>query len=234
MLILNQTHMIEDIEIPEEVPLMTLSDAVLFPQAIMPLFIFEPRYRKMLRDVLPENRILAIATLDQRTKEATHTEAFYPVAGIGVIRACKQNPDGNSNLILQGIARVRFESITREKPYRTARIRRIVSHPGGSEEQMLSTKKQLIYLIRTQRRLGAKIPKEIIEFLSNVNATEELLDLAIYILCSSTSLKLELLETSAVIPRFKKFELFLEKEILQLKLNSKLKGNLNDDDIGNN
>ena len=109
---------------------MILSNAVLFPQSIMPLFIFEPRYKKMLDDILPSNRFFAIATLDERTKEAANEEKFYPVAGVGVIRACKLNPDGNSNLILQGVSRVRLESITKEKPYRIASISQIISNPA--------------------------------------------------------------------------------------------------------
>lgn len=226
--------MIQNIEIPKEVPFMTLSNAVLFPQSIMPLFIFEPRYKKMLSDILTSNRFFAIATLDERTKEAASEEKFYPVAGIGVVRACKQNPDGNLNLILQGIARIRFESVVSETPYRTGSIKQIISTPGGTDEQIVSMKHQLIDLIQTQRRLGANITKEIFSFLSSIDDPESMLDLAIYTLCSSTTLKLELLEMSEVLQRFERFFLFLEAEIQQLKINLKLKGNLGDDDIGNN
>lgn len=226
--------MIQNIEIPQEVPFMTLSDAVLFPQAIMPLFIFEPRYRKMLDDILLSDRIFAIATLDESTPEAASSEMFYPVAGIGIVRACKKNPDGNLNLILQGIARVRFESITSDVIYRKAGIRPVISEPGGTGQQIESMRKQLIRLIQTQHRLGAKIPKEIFLFLSKVDDPESMLDLAIYTLCGSTKLKLELLETANVLSRFEKFAFFIETEIQKLKLNLKLKGELEDDDIGNN
>ena len=50
----------QEIEIPRVVPVMTLSQTVLFPQAMMPLFIFEPRYREMLTTVLEEDRILSL------------------------------------------------------------------------------------------------------------------------------------------------------------------------------
>ena len=224
----------QNIKIPKEVPFMTLSDAVLFPQAIMPLFIFEQRYRKMLDDVLTSDRFFAVATLDERTQETTTEEKFYPVAGIGIIRVCRQNPDGNLNLILQGVARAKLELVVNEKPYRKASIHPIISTPGGTDQQIASMKKQIVHLIQTQHRLGANIPKDIILFLSNVNDPEGMLDLAIYTLCSSTALKLELLETSNILSRFEKFALFLETEINQLKLNMKLKGKLDDDDIGNN
>lgn len=226
--------LIQNIEIPKEVPFMTLSDAVLFPQAIMPLFIFEPRYKKMLNDILPADRVFAIATLDESNTKTADKEMFHPIAGVGIIRACKKNPDGNLNLILQGIARVEFESVISETPYRKASVKPIISKPGGTNQEITSMKKQLIHLIRTQRRLGADIPKEIFLFLSNIDEPESMLDLAIYTLCNSTKLKLELLETSNVLSRFEKFAIYIETEIRKLKLNIKLKGDLDDDHIGNN
>ena len=226
--------MIQNIEIPKEVPFMTLGEAVLFPQAIMPLFIFEPRYKKMLSDILPADRVFAVATLNESSTETADKEMHHPVAGVGIIRACKKNPDGNLNLILQGIARVKFESIISETPYRKASVKPIISKPGGTEQQMASMKKQLTHLIRAQGRLGADIPKEIFLFLSNIKDPESMLDLAIYTLCRSTALKLELLGTSNVLSRFEKFALYIETEIQRLKLNIKLKGDLDDDHIGNN
>lgn len=226
--------MIEDVEIPSEVPVMTLSNAVLFPQAMMPLFIFEPRYKEMLSDVLKNDRIFAIATLDERTEEATNSETPYSVAGIGVVRACKKNPDGSSHLVLQGLARVEFESIVSYEPYRTARIRQILSEPGGSDERIATIQSRLLSLIQTQRRLGAGIPKEVLKFLGNISEPENALDLAIYTLCSSATLKQELLETRGIVPRYEKFADFLQSEIERLKLDIKLKGKLDDKDIGNN
>ena len=102
---------IQEIKIPKEVPVMTLSQTVLFPQAMMPLFIFEPRYREMLSNVLEEDRIFAVAALDDREEDSETLETPCNIAGVGVIRACKQHPNGTSNLILQGLARVEIERI---------------------------------------------------------------------------------------------------------------------------
>jgi len=48
-------------KIPREVAIMTLPNATLFPQALLPLYIFEPRYRQMLADALHSNRLFAVA-----------------------------------------------------------------------------------------------------------------------------------------------------------------------------
>lgn len=223
-----------EIEIPSEVPVMTLSETVLFPQAMMPLFIFEPRYRQMLSDVLTNERIFAVAALDPEQEESEVMETPYPIAGVGVVRACKQNPDGTSNLILQGLARVHFEEIVSEEPYRRARIRQVLSESDGPEQSMSAIRSTIVSLVKTQMRLGAAIPKEVPQFLSNIKEPENVLDLAIYTLCTSSKLKQQLLETRGILERFNKFVAHMRAQIEQMKLDRKLKGGLEDDHLGNN
>lgn len=224
----------QEIEIPREVPVMTLSQTVLFPQAMMPLFIFEPRYREMLSTVLEGDRIFAVAALDERDEDAEVLETPYSIAGVGVVRACKQNPDGTSNLILQGLARVKFENFVCEEPFRRARIQQLMSESDGSEETLCSIQPTLLALVQIQMRLGADIPKEVLQFLSNLKEPESVLDLAIYTLCPSGSFKQDLLETRGILARFGKFERFLRSQVDRLKLDRKLKGGLDGDGIGNN
>ena len=224
----------QEIEIPREVPVMTLSQTVLFPQAMMPLFIFEPRYREMLSTVLEGDRIFAVAALDERDEDAEVLETPYSIAGVGVVRACKQNPDGTSNLILQGLARVKFENFVCEEPYRRARIQQLMSESDGSEETLGSIQPTLLALVQIQMRLGAEIPQEVLQFLSNLKEPESVLDLAIYTLCPSGSFKQDLLETRGILARFGKFERFLRSQVDRLRLDRKLKGGLDGDGIGNN
>ena len=70
--------------IPGKTPLMILSNATLFPSAILPLNIFEPRYRMMLSDVLESHRMFAIAM----RRPGTRREVPIPVACLGVVRVC--------------------------------------------------------------------------------------------------------------------------------------------------
>lgn len=225
----------QELEIPYEVPVMTLSSTVLFPQAIMPLHIFEPRYREMLKNVLSGDRIFAVAALNEANAAVDPGgEPPHSIAGVGIVRACRTNEDGTSNLVLQGLARVKLEEITRENPYRTARIRQVASQTDGPAEVLQSIKPTLLQLIETQRELGAPIPKEVIQFLGNVADSETVLDLSIYTLCGSGALKQELLETREVVTRFDKFETYLQRAIEQMRLDSELKGDLGDESVGNN
>lgn len=105
------------LKLPTSMPIMALSGVTLFPNALLPLYIFEPRYRQMLASVLEGDRIFAVGMVRPDTGE----ESIYPVAGAGLVRACVGQPDGTSQLILQGIGRVRFESFPQTEPYLVGR-----------------------------------------------------------------------------------------------------------------
>ena len=95
--------------IPGKTPLMILSNATLFPGAILPLHIFEPRYRRMLSDVLESHRMFAIAM----RRPGTRREVPMPVAWLGVVRVCVGVPDGTSNLLRNPLERqVVLEALT--------------------------------------------------------------------------------------------------------------------------
>ena len=96
-----------EINVPHEIPVMTLPDVAFFPQALLPLHIFEPRYLTMLGDVLASNRLFAVAGLNSSLAESgDQAEPPHRVAGIGMVRACQKSENGTWNLLLQGLARV--------------------------------------------------------------------------------------------------------------------------------
>ena len=105
-------------DLPKSVGVMILPSVNLFPQAILPLFIFEPRYRRMLRDALESHRMFCVAMQRPEAEEDSPSR----VAGIGLIRASVENPDGTSNMIVQGVARVSLGRVLRRRPYRVHSI----------------------------------------------------------------------------------------------------------------
>lgn len=105
-------------ELPDHSPVIILSDIVFFPGTMLPLHIFEPRYREALSDALESNRFFSVA---QRVDGNAQDEAAS-VAGLGLIRASVTNSDGTSNMILQGVARVRLGPPAQEREYPYHRV----------------------------------------------------------------------------------------------------------------
>jgi Lon protease-like protein len=113
--------------LPTEVPLFPLPNVVLFPAALLPLHIFEPRYCAMVADALEEERLIGMVML-RPGWEADYEQApaVYPIGCAGFITHADRLPDGRYNIILRGLEKFR---ILDERPardgtrrYRVARI----------------------------------------------------------------------------------------------------------------
>lgn len=223
-----------EITVPHEIPVMTLPQVVFFPQALLPLHIFEPRYRQMLADVLSTDRLFAVAQLDVR--RAARSDAFEPlhqVASIGIVRACQGNSNGTSNLLLQGLCRVQVRGIIEEEPYRRIRVRPLASTVADDNLANVRRRNALWKLIAWKQKLGA-IPEEMADFLRHVNDPDTFVDLAASTLCDNAALKQQLLETLDVGARLELFSRRLRHDIEKLRLRQRLQGGLDDDQIAHN
>jgi ATP-dependent Lon protease len=228
-----------EITLPDEVPMMTLPNTAFFPQALLPLHIFEPRYRHMLRDVLASNRLFAVAGLNAgEMNQADRFEPPYRIASVGIVRACQKNDNGTSNLLLQGLCRVAVESILRDEPYRKVRIRALTSEPGGTVDENQALRREVSRLINLKLRLSRLSAgpgsAEMASFLKTVEDPESFVDIAAFSLCDDPPLKQRLLETLDVGRRLRLFGEQLRREIDRLKVQRKLQGRLSDDRIADN
>lgn len=111
----------------EWMPLFPLPSAVLFPRAVLPLHVFEERYRVMTREALSGSRMIAIALLKPGHECSYHTlEApIHDVVCTGRILREECLMDGRYNFLLQGVARAKVIEEDRSGPYRRARLVRL-------------------------------------------------------------------------------------------------------------
>ena len=155
--------------LPAEIPLFPLPNVVLFPAALLPLHIFEPRYRAMVADALDGERLIGMVML--RPGWEAHyerTPAIYPVGCAGFITHADRLPDGRYNIMLRGLEKFR---ILRERParqgdekYRIAEIESIEEAPLDRGAAALSdARARLERLIAKQlhRSADESIPKDI-------------------------------------------------------------------------
>jgi len=214
---------------------MTLTNTVLFPHAMLPLYIFEPRYRQMLEDVLAGDRLFVVAREnEERGRETDEFEPPFPVASVGIIRACQQDKDGCSHLILQGLLRVRFQRIVQETPYRIGEFDHLITESGGSEPELAAKRQDLAKLVKERQRLGSSAPNEVFDFLEGFGDPETYLDLASFTLCDDNDVKQELLETLNASQRFERLRDYLLASNASLTLERKLRGNLDSDEVDRN
>lgn len=157
----------QKLNLPSHAPVMILPGAHLFPNAMLPLYIFEPRYRQMLAWSLEQHRMFCIAPMKPGISEARAIGDFHHVVGLGLVRACVGRDDGTSHLVLQGIARVRITGILQEKPFRIAEMRELLSEPAEPREREGLTTK-LLELCALLRAGGATVPEALDKQLAQI------------------------------------------------------------------
>lgn len=210
-------------EIPNEAGVMTLPNATLFPHALLPLYIFEPRYQRMLEQALDSDRMFVVAM----RRPGVSREIPFSVAGLGLVRVCVRNADGTAHLVLQGITRVELGKTTRRRPFRVSRIRPLPTPARDSVtiDALLAKVRDLV-----SERVEQELPtvegaskivsvKEVVACLEKLNDPDRVADLVSWSLLRGAAERQTILETVEVEPRLKHLIHFLMAEISQQRRN---------------
>ena len=200
------------ITLPDEIPVMPLPGAVLFPHALLPLYIFEPRYREMLEHALQRDRMFSVTLVKPSCPEWHAPEDFFHFATVGLIRACVGRGDGISNLVLQGLHRVRFTSFEQEAPFPVAKIDIIESDNNATVETEALGEK-VVELYRKLKNDGRQLSPKIDHYLTQLGDLEMLADLVASTFVDDPLRRQRMLEESSVNQRLRLLITFLQDEI---------------------
>jgi len=108
-----------------------LPNVVLFPQMPLPLHVFEPRYRKMVADVLDTHRTIGMTLLRPDWEADYHGRPpVYTVGCAGRMDQCDPLEDGRFDILLRGLTRFRILEEHAGEPYRLATIEALADMPG--------------------------------------------------------------------------------------------------------
>ncbi len=152
------------------VPLFPLSSVVFFPNTLLPLHIFEPRYREMVNTSLESEKIIGMALLKPGWESDYYgNPEVYDVIGMGRIVSSETLDDDKINIFLYGLQRAKIVEIVKDLPYRLARVSILENIQDSSSESMRSEIDELIqtwnlYLDEKQKshriNVNTKLPLE--------------------------------------------------------------------------
>ncbi len=197
--------------LPEQIPVMPLPGALLFPHALLPLYIFEPRYCEMLEHALNYHRMFSVALIKPQHAQWRSPEDFFHIAGVGLIRACVGRGDGTSNLILQGLERVRFTAFEQATPFPIATIDTLESDSVSSvETEALAAK--VLELYSKFKGAGRQLPAKVDRYLSDLGDPEMLADLVASTFINDALRRQRVLEELSVNQRLRLVIQYLREE----------------------
>ena len=105
-------------DLPHELPVFPLSNAIFFPKTLLPLNIFEPRYKQMTEHAVDGNKLIGMVQSNQKIDEKGKAEV-YNIGCVGYIEFHSKTPDGRYLINLKGISRFKIkEEINTNNLYR--------------------------------------------------------------------------------------------------------------------
>ena len=134
-----------------ELPLFPLPDIVLFPRDVLPLHIFESRYRMMLQTVLEDERRCGVVRWNP------NTQTMASIGCCAEILQHQTSEDGRSNIVTLGQQRFRVLDVVREAPYRTAMVSWIEDDPVEDRDQLTELAQNVSQALRDVVELTGKL-----------------------------------------------------------------------------
>jgi Lon protease-like protein len=132
------------------IPVFPLPNVVLFPKVHLPLHIFEPRYRQMIKDTMAGSKLIGMALLQGEWSKNYHGNPdIYPIGCVGEIVSATALPDGRFNIVLYGLKEFQIvEQILEQTPYRQATVLLREQAGGTSQSLAASVRSEILDLVR--------------------------------------------------------------------------------------
>ena len=117
-------------QLPDPLPIFPLPNVVLMPNASLPLYIFEERYKEMVRDCLAGEPYLSVALLQKGWEKQPGAPRPYPVAGFGRIARAVRRPNDCMDIVIQGMGRIEMLDFHDDRAYLRASVRTLSPAPA--------------------------------------------------------------------------------------------------------
>ncbi|MBN1342664.1 MAG: endopeptidase La [Phycisphaerae bacterium] len=207
--------------IPEEVPILTIRDAVAFPGAIVPLEIGRTKSRKVIDAAMEGDRIIGLLAQRHSETEDPGISDLYRIGTAAMILRMAPLPNGNISIICHGMVRFGLEGLLQSDPFLIGKIHTRYDEVGPSTE--------LDALIHTVREMAVKfvelspnVPDEAVSVLNTIDRPGALADFLGQNLGIGLVYKQELLETFDIVQRLRKISAALTSQLEVLELSQKI------------
>jgi Lon protease-like protein len=173
-----------------------LPDAVLLPGSVLPLHVFEQRYRDMMGDVLDGDPVLAIARLRPGYEhDYQGRPPVFATAGVGRVVSHDLLEDGRYNILVQGLGRVRIENeLPPQESYRRVRARLLTDDTSRRPDEVIATHTQLLALCERVADSLGDTGEQLRELLQTTDTPAECADVIGAALLTSPDARQDLLE----------------------------------------
>src|SRR5674476_377376 len=221
---------LEDVDVPEAIPILSLRNTVLFPGVVLPISIGRPKSIQLIKDAYRNNKIVGTVAQKDPDIENPEFQDLHSIGTIGQIVKLLEMPDGSTTAIIQGRKRMVLQELVSDDPYFIAKVKTI---PEMKPEVL---NKDFDAIVGSLKDLSLKIIKinpnispEASFAIKNIENNTYLINF----ICSNTDIKVQdkqkLLEMNSLRDRGFMLLEFLVQEIQVLELKNELQSKVKSD-----
>jgi ATP-dependent Lon protease len=210
---------------PRVLPMLPVSDLVLFPRIVMPLALHEESAQRLVNEVLLQDKTFGVVASRQDRSETYGPDNLYQVGTAAVILKMRQPEDDSIRLLIQGLYRFRIERFVGLEPYLAAEITPIVEdyEPDLELEALVSSTKGMFLKML---ELSPYLPSELGALVRELSDPRVLADITAGSLNIAKAEKQELLEMVDVKERLRRVLSFINRELEILELSKKIQADV--------
>jgi ATP-dependent Lon protease len=221
---------LEDIDVPDSIPILSLRNTVLFPGVVLPISIGRPRSVQLIKEAYRTDKIVGTVAQKDPDIENPSFEELHNIGTIGQIVKLLEMPDGSTTAIIQGRKRMVLNELITDTPYFIARVRTIPEIrpeiPNKDFDAIVGSLKDLSLKII---KINPNISPEASFAIKNIENNTYLINF----ICSNTDIKVQdkqkLLEINSLRDRGFTLLEFLVQEIQILELKNELQSKVKSD-----
>ena len=221
---------LEDVDVPDSIPILSLRNTVLFPGVVLPISIGRPRSVQLIKDAYRTDKIVGTVAQKDPDIENPLFEDLHNIGTIGQIVKLLEMPDGSTTAIIQGRKRMVLNELYQHNPYFIARVRTIPEikpeFPSKDFDAIVGSLKDLSLKII---KINPNISPEASFAIKNIENNTYLINF----ICSNTDIKVQdkqrLLEINSIRDRGFMLLEFLVQEIQVLELKNELQSKVKSD-----
>lgn len=221
---------LDDLEVPEAIPILSLRNTVLFPGVVLPISIGRPKSIQLIKDAYRNDKIVGTVAQKDPDIENPQFNDLHSIGTIGQIVKLLEMPDGSTTAIIQGRKRMAIKELVSFEPYFVARVKTLPEvKPDASSKDFDAIMGSLKDLSLKIIKINQNISPEASFAIKNIENNTYLINF----ICSNTDIKVQdkqrLLEINNMRDRGYLLLEFLVQEIQVLELKNELQSKVKSD-----
>ena len=214
---------IDRINIPEELPLLSLKNSVVFPFLATPLVVGRKNSLEAVKSASREHKIIVVVAQKEENKELVEKEDLYEIGTACAIKQVAKISENEIKCVVEGISRVRIKYFTRTEPYFRVVTEVLDEIPLIEDEEIENLNTTVRMQVEKFIQLGIPLPTAFVVAATNISKPEIQTDLFASYLLSSTKQKQKILEESDLKVRLRKLTEYLGEELKKFEVQSQIR-----------